>query len=104
MRDAAEAYRAALTQWRQESASFEWARAYKSLGDALAVVGIGEDQAGRLIDATYAYQQALNGTSREFAPAAWAFTQIALGKALQALGEKRATQAAFMKRFSPIKR
>jgi hypothetical protein len=74
---------AALTEWSQEATPFEWANTYKSLGDALAVLGIDGGQAERLIDAVHAYQQALRETSRELAPAAWAFTQNNLGKVLR---------------------
>jgi hypothetical protein len=68
LREAAEAYRAALAEWTRESAPFEWTKAQKHLADALAVMGIEESDGGRLIEAVNAYRQVLDGVSRAVVP------------------------------------
>ncbi|WP_395696734.1 hypothetical protein [Methylocella sp.] len=87
--DAVHSYRAALEEWTQRSAPFEWARAQHNLGEALKILAE-QDDGGveRLRPAADAYRAALRAWTRETAPDLWALAQGNLGDVLAMIGAR----------------
>jgi tetratricopeptide (TPR) repeat protein len=83
LKQAVEAYQAALLEWTRERVPIKWAGTQTNLGTALRMLGEHESDLTRLGQAVEAYQAALLEFTRERAPFNWAGTQNNLGTALQ---------------------
>ena len=88
LKEAVEAYHAALEERTRERAPLDWAMTQNNLGNALATLGERESGTAHLIEAVTAYRAALEERTRERVPLGWAMTQNNLGNALQTLGER----------------
>jgi tetratricopeptide (TPR) repeat protein len=87
LREAVDAYRAALEVYTRERVPLDWAKTQNNLGNALLTLGErGDDDALRA--AVAAYRAALQELTRARVPLQWAATQTNLGNALQTLGER----------------
>lgn len=87
LKEAVEAYWAALEEWTRERVPLDWAMTQHNLGTALRALGERESGTARLEDAVAAYRAALQERTRERVPRYWAMTQHFLGRTLVMLGE-----------------
>ncbi|MCA3458620.1 MAG: tetratricopeptide repeat protein [Rhodobacter sp.] len=90
LEEAVAAYRAALTELRQDRVPLEWAMTQMNLGTALWTLGEREAGTARLEQALEAYRAALTEYRQDRVPLDWAMTQNNLGNALQTLGGREA--------------
>jgi tetratricopeptide (TPR) repeat protein len=88
LKQAVEAYRAALEVRTRERVPLDWAQTQNNLGLALFTLGEREDGNARLEEAVAALRAALEVRTRERMPLDWAMTQNNLGSALRILGER----------------
>lgn len=88
LKEAVEAYRAALQERTREQTPLDWARTQSNLGVALQTLGERDSRTARLEEAVAAHRAALEELTRERVPVDWAMTQINLGNAFKALGER----------------
>ncbi|MCE2739155.1 MAG: tetratricopeptide repeat protein [Rhodobacter sp.] len=90
LEQAVTAYRAALTERRQDRVPLDWAMTQNNLGSALQTLGEREAGTARLEQAVEAYRAALTERRQDRVPLDWAMTQNNLGNALWTLGEREA--------------
>jgi tetratricopeptide (TPR) repeat protein len=90
LRQAAQAYQAALSEWTRERSPLDWATLQNSLGYALQVAGSRESRKDLLLAAITCHRSALEELARERVPMYWAHAQNNLGGALKGLGEQQA--------------
>jgi len=81
-------YGVVLTILSRETLPLAWAATQNNLGNALATLGVRENETARLEKAVAAYRAALGECTRERAPLQWASTQLNLAAALARLGER----------------
>jgi tetratricopeptide (TPR) repeat protein len=93
LKQAVEAYRAALEEMTRERVPLDWAETQENLGTALWNLGERESGTARLDEAVAAYRAALEEMTREQVPRDWARTQTNLGGALSTLGERESGTA-----------
>jgi hypothetical protein len=93
LKQAVEAYRAALKEWTRDRVPLNWAGTQNNLGAALRNLGERESGTARLEQAVKAYRAALEERTRERVPLDWAMTQNNLGVALRTLGERESGTA-----------
>ena len=89
LKQAIDAYRAALEKLTRKRAPLQWAFLQKDLGTALQTLGARENGTARLEQAVEAYRATLEVLTRERVPLDWAATQNNLGNALFTLGERK---------------
>jgi tetratricopeptide (TPR) repeat protein len=87
--EAAESYRAALTQWTRDRFPLDWATVQDHLGYALQLAGSRRSGTDLLVSAVAAHRNALEELNREEVPMYWAQAQNNLGSALKILGERQ---------------
>lgn len=84
--DAAEVFKAALTDEIKKQAPLDWVRLQNNLGNILAAMGQQQRDESLYTGAIAAFTSALEELSQEETPIEWATTQYNLGTANQALG------------------
>ena len=82
------AYGAALKEQTRGRLPLDWAKTQRALGDALLLLGEGENGTEHVERGVVAYRGALQEYTREDVPKEWAATQHLLGYALSILGER----------------
>jgi tetratricopeptide (TPR) repeat protein len=87
LREAIDAYKAALQERTRERVPLHWAGTQNNLGNALLRLGERENSTQRLDEAVVAYKAALQEITRQQASLDWAMIQNSLGNALLRLGE-----------------
>jgi tetratricopeptide (TPR) repeat protein len=93
LEQAVAAFRAALTERRQDRAPLDWAMTQNNLGAAVQTLGAREAGTERLEQAVKAYRAALTEHRQDRVPLDWAMTQMNLGTALLTLGAREAGTA-----------
>jgi tetratricopeptide (TPR) repeat protein len=89
LRQAEEAYRAALSEWPQERFPLDWAILQMNLGYSLHVAGSRESGNDRLLTSIACLQSALEVCAQGSTPMYWARAQSNLGSALMSLGQRQ---------------
>jgi tetratricopeptide (TPR) repeat protein len=88
LEQAVAAFRAALTERRQDRAPLDWAMTQNNLGAAVQTLGAREAGTERLEQAVKAYRAALTERRQDRVPLDWAMTLMNLGNALLSLGQR----------------
>jgi tetratricopeptide (TPR) repeat protein/pimeloyl-ACP methyl ester carboxylesterase len=91
LKEAVEAYRAALDVRTRERVPLQWAMTQNNLGSALSQLGERDNNTARLEEAVDAFRGALQEYTRERNPFQWAGALSNLGSALQAIGERESS-------------
>jgi tetratricopeptide (TPR) repeat protein len=93
LKDAVEAYRAALYERTPERQPKNWAMTANNLSNTLFSLAELQNETAPLEEAIHTLQELLKKNSRENEPARWATAQVTLGNALTLLGKRQGNKA-----------